>query len=174
MKSTYLYNTFEEFHYVNFPISIHLLRLSLSSFPAKKDLEFPYQKTWETSIENLPEWKLDNLTGSVKRNVRKAKRMDVKIIASQINHHKKIYDLYSQTVKRHEGNLRYTEKYFKELIALSQKRRDLYCLSAIFDEEIISFIVVGMEGERAYYSRFKSSSFRSGHSEREITTLFIL
>ena len=64
---------------------------------------------------------------------------------------KKLFDIYSRTVKRHGGSIRYSADYFQELIKLSAVQPRLQVLAATEDAEIAGFAVVVRHGDTAYY-----------------------
>lgn len=108
--------------------------------------------TYITEIQKLSEWEAGKLSNSVLRNIKKAIRLGVKVMdAVQREQGLDMYRLYKQTVERHEGALRYNQSYFCSLITLSQRSSLLKCFLAIKGEEIIAFLIVGINHEVAFY-----------------------
>ena len=62
-----------------------------------------------------------------------------------------LFDIYSQTVKRHGGSIRYSAVYFQELIKLSAVQPRLRVLIATRNTDIAGFLVVARHGDTAYY-----------------------
>jgi hypothetical protein len=135
----------------SFPESVHVLRLIVSPFGNGTKLPFEYETVWETVVQNLPQWQLSDLSKSARYDVRKAKRQGAQITEAVPSHHRRAFELYYQTIVRHQGNLRYTEEYFRQLLGLAQDSPHIRCLLAIADDKVIGFLVAILEGQIAYY-----------------------
>jgi lipid II:glycine glycyltransferase (peptidoglycan interpeptide bridge formation enzyme) len=135
------------------PTALHLLRLPTSAFDDNgMVLNLNSITTPETAIVDLQRWQLSQLP-KLNRDIKKANRSQLKLIdASLLSSHGKIcHHLYKDTMRRHDGNLRYNLNYFNALIELSHTQTNLRCLLAFLDDKIGGFIVVALHGETAYY-----------------------
>ena len=131
--------------------SIHLLRMPASAFVRKEILTCPAQTTLETAVENLQEWDLTRLSHNLQKAVKRAGRSPLEVVdAVNPSQGRVIFQLYRDTVKRHGGNMRYTEMYFQALIELSKTHDDLRCVLAMSDGEIAGFLAVALHQNTAY------------------------
>ena len=131
---------------------VHLLRLPVSAFARPVELPLPRAETVETAIEDLPSWRSEDLPSSVRRNIKKTNRYNIKVAeACCLSQGNILYRLYRDTVTRHQGALRYNAPYFRGLIQLAKDDLRLRCLLAVHDENIIGFLVVALAGNTAYY-----------------------
>ena len=131
---------------------IHLLKLPVSAFARPVELPLPRVETIETAIENLSSWRLEDLPSSVRRNIKKTNRNNVKVAEACCPTQSEIlYRLYRDTVTRHQGALRYNAPYFRGLIQLAKEDLRLRCLLAVHDGKIIGFLVVALADSTAYY-----------------------
>lgn len=135
-----------------FPSKLHLIRLPVSAFHECDQLNQNFVTTSETAIVNLQEWDVSKIP-KLNRDVKKAHRSGLRVIEASplLSHGTKCHELYKDTVQRHDGNLRYSKKYFNSLIDLTQTQCNLRCIVAMLDEEVAGFIVVALDGETAYY-----------------------
>jgi len=130
----------------------HQFRLPVDSIFDDLSFEFSIKKTYVTIIENLAEWRSNNLGDSLLRNIKKAKRLGVTITKANIyDHGVEMYRLYKETVIRHDGQLKYSQLYFNLLVNLSVKSSLLRCSLATLEGRIIAFMVVGINNSEACY-----------------------
>lgn len=134
-----------------FPIPIHLLRMTVSAFADPLDIDAPAICTPETAIQSLRDWRSEELSGSVWRNIKKGRRSHLTIVDADRSHADVLYRLYCETIRRNRGSLRYNALYFRHLVQLSTVTPRLRCLLAISRGEIAGFLVVGLDGATAYY-----------------------
>ena len=135
-----------------FPVVIHLLRLPVSAFRGNIDLPLPAIVIPETAIENLQDWCFSNLSHNLKKMVNRAKRSPLKIVdADDSFQGEKLFGLYRDTMKAHNGNMRYAKKYFCELIELAKSNSDLRCFLAKVDNDIAGFLVVACQKKTLRY-----------------------
>lgn len=135
----------------DFPGKIHLIRIPTSFLEDNRVIDLPYELTMETVIEDLQRWRYEGLSHNLKKSIRRAKSSPLAIVdAYELSQGQIIYRLYRETVLRHGGNLRYTEKYFRELISYSLFNDDLRCILALADKEIAGFLIVACHHETAY------------------------
>lgn len=133
-------------------LKIQILRILSSGFSSQPILNYPLIKVPETAIINLPGWCLDSLSSSIKRNINKAMRSGVQV--TQViteDEASLIHNLYSKTIRRHHGVMRYNEKYFRNLLRLSNSQKYLKFFIAKYNNRIISFLVIALHRNIAYY-----------------------
>jgi hypothetical protein len=131
--------------------TIHLLRIPASAFVQKEVLSCPSQSTLETAIEGLQGWDLTALSHNLQKAVKRAGRSPLKIVdAVNSSQGSVLFQLYKDTVKRHGGNMRYTEKYFQTLIELSKTHSGLRCVLAMSGGDIVGFLAVALHHDTAY------------------------
>jgi hypothetical protein len=131
---------------------LHLLRIPTSSFLDNHDLNLYSDKTPESAIPDLQVWSENQLSSAVRRNIRKAKKSGIKITdATEQNFDNIFFRLYSDTVKRNNGTVRYNKKYFNLLIALSQKDPAIRCSIAKINGEFAGYMIVVLDNNVAYY-----------------------
>lgn len=128
------------------------VRIPVSAFGQGRQLDLPCQRNPETVIENLQEWNLRLISKNLRRDIKKAERSELLIDeANDPVIGDKLFDIYSQTVKRHGGSIRYSADYFQELIKLSKVQPRLRVLIATQNGDIAGFLVVARHGDAAYY-----------------------
>ncbi len=128
------------------------VRIPVSAFKQGSQLDLPCQRNPETVIENLQDWNLGLVSKNLRRDIKKAERTELVIDAAKdpvIGD--SLFDIYSQTVKRHGGSIRYSAVYFQELIKLSAVQPRLRVLIATRNTDIAGFLVVARHGDTAYY-----------------------
>jgi hypothetical protein len=131
--------------------TVHLLRMPASAFVQKEVLPYPSKTSIETAIESLQEWDLTELSHNLQKAVKRAGRSPLKIVdAVNPSQGSVLFQFYKDTVKRHGGNMRYTEKYFQALIELSKTHSNLRCVLAISGGEIVGFLAVVLHQNTAY------------------------
>jgi len=128
------------------------LRIPVSTFAQQADLDFPYQSNPETVIGNLQEWRPELISKKLRRDVRKSERSELIVSeAAEPRVGDKLYEMYSRTVKRRGGAIRYNAAYFRELIKLAKVQPRLRVLIAEDGTEIAGFVVIARHGNTAYY-----------------------
>ncbi|MCA9972964.1 MAG: GNAT family N-acetyltransferase [Anaerolineales bacterium] len=131
---------------------IDRLRLVISPLAFGEALPYPAVALPETAVTNLPAWDLNQLSSSIRRNVNKARRSGVQLQDAGLPMHgERLFTLYRQTIARHGGSVRYSAAYFRELASLAGQEARLRCLLAAVDDQIVSFVCVGLDGATAYY-----------------------
>jgi lipid II:glycine glycyltransferase (peptidoglycan interpeptide bridge formation enzyme) len=128
------------------------VRISSSAFESDAQLELPCQRNPETVIENLQSWSLGSVSKNLRRDVKKAQRSGIRVSrASRSVLGGKLYDIYSQTVKRHGGALRYNAGYFQGLLDLAVCQPRLRVLIASLDGHVAGFAVTARHGGTTCY-----------------------
>ena len=137
----------------NWPERPHLLRLPVSAF-AGSSSHPPFHQvssTPETAIIDLPSWDLNRIT-KLRRDINKAMRSNFELrhLREEASS-ESIYNLYQSTVKRHSGNMRYTQEYFDALLKLTLENPNIYCLGAFKEEKLAGFLIAALNSKTAYY-----------------------
>ncbi len=128
------------------------VRVPVSAFAESVDLDLSYESTPETAIVDLPSWTLDVTSGNHRRDVKKAMRSDLELAdASGAADGVEVFRMYSDTVKRHRGALRYNEAYFVNLVKLAQSNPHVRVLLARMADAIAGFTVVVRHGPSGFY-----------------------
>lgn len=131
---------------------VDLLRLSAPTVllpggrPVKAFVELP-----ETRIADLESWKVEMLSASVRRKLRKASAAGLEMVLVEAGDGKLIYELYRRTITRHNGHFRYTRDYFEALCNISVIDNSLLVAKAMAGERVAGFIVVRHNEGASYY-----------------------
>lgn len=130
---------------------VHLVRIPISAFAKSVDIHLPSTVTLETAIDRLQEWEPEELSRNLKKSIDKSMRSPLRIeYASKPSHGDIIYRLYRNTVLRHKGNMRYTEKYFRALVEVGKTNRAIRCFLAMKEDDVAGFLAVAHHHETAY------------------------
>jgi lipid II:glycine glycyltransferase (peptidoglycan interpeptide bridge formation enzyme) len=107
----------------------------------------------ETVIHTLAAWREENLDGDVRYEIRRSRREGVTIRPVSLSDARFMFESYRDTVKRHEGRLRYTQPYFEALCQFSQTPPPgISGLIAETSERMpCGFLVTAQSGADAYY-----------------------
>ena len=128
------------------------IRVPISAFGESVDLNLAHESTPETAIVDLPSWTLDVTSGNHRRDVKKAIRSGLEVAdASGAADGCEVFRIYSDTVKRRRGALRYNEAYFVNLISLAQSSPHIRVLLARMANTIAGFTVVVRHGPVGFY-----------------------
>lgn len=128
------------------------LRIPVSAFSSSLAPAGNAVATPETAIADLQSWRLDKLSGNMQRDVRQAQRSDLEIAeVCNPDDGAELFNLYKETVQRHDGALRYTEVYFGRLIELAMRHPNVRVLVARIDNQVAAFTVFVRHGPTALY-----------------------
>jgi hypothetical protein len=128
------------------------IRIPVSAFGDSAMLDLSFESTPETAIVDLPSWTLEVTSGNHRRDVKKAMRSELKVSdAGDAADGGEIFRLYSDTVKRQRGALRYNEAYFVKLIELAQSNSLVRVLIARMADSIAGFTVTVRHGPVGLY-----------------------
>lgn len=128
------------------------LRIPVSAFGPQQTLDLPYLANPETAIEDLQNWRLESISKNLRRDIRKAQRSELTVCeVTDSRVADRLYEMYSNTVKRHGGSIRYNVDYFQELIKLSATQPRLRVLVASQDSDIAGFVITAQHGSTSYY-----------------------
>lgn len=125
--------------------------------------DLPFAVNPETMIEDLQAWSLQTVSKNLRRDVRKAGRSSLSIsMADDARVGKDLYKLYQATVRRHGGNVRYSEAYFRGLVELAASEPLIRVYIASDDSAIAGFVVtVRHQGVANYLHGAAHPDFRS-------------
>ena len=128
------------------------VRVPVSGFGPKFRVNGTSAVNPETVITDLQNWDLAAVSKNLRRDVRRAQRMDFSIEPStNADDGRRLHEIYEATVKRQGGSLRYSADYFHSLVELSRRSSRLRVLLARREDEIAGFIVIGGHAGTAYY-----------------------
>ncbi len=128
------------------------IRIPASAFAKSIDLSLPSITTPETAILDLQAWGHHSVSTNVRRDIKKAVRSGLTLSDTHsAEDGVQIYKIYSDTISRHKGSLRYTQSYFSHLIELSATRPDIRVITARKSDQIAGFIVVVRHTDTAFY-----------------------
>lgn len=127
------------------------------------DDDLPHQVNPETVIEDLQSWSLESVSKNLRRDVRKAGRSGLSVARTEDPAvGDTLYDLYSATVRRHGGSLRYNAAYFRGLIELAGTEPSIRVYLATAGSTIAGFVAtVGHQGVANYLHGAARAEFRS-------------
>lgn len=128
------------------------VRVPNSEFGHRFRLDRPFVENPETVIENLQDWDLASISKSLRRDVRRAERAGLSMqSATGSGDADRLFEIYSGTVRRKGGSLRYSAAYFRALVELSTGDSRLRVMLAKRDDEIAGFVVIACHADTAYY-----------------------
>jgi len=134
-------------------VSAQRLIIQHEDFDEGKSIPAQIKKQPMSLIQDLQGWSIDNLTSSIRRNIRKSKKNKIEIRAiSNIHEADSIFNLYVQTVKRHSGKVRYNREYFIQLVNAILCESDITGYVALHGNgELIGYMISAYQNEVAYY-----------------------
>lgn len=128
------------------------VRVPVRDFDQHFRIDPPFVVNPETVIENLQDWDLASVSKSLRRDVRRAQRTDLSIQPSaSAADGQRLFEIYSSTVRRQGGSLRYSADYFRSLVELSMTNSRLRVVLARRGQDIAGFVVIGCHADTAYY-----------------------
>jgi hypothetical protein len=129
------------------------IRIPVSPFAGSVVLELPFEATPESAITDLASWSLDSVSGNHRRDIQKAMRSELDIVAASGDRDAEaVFAIYQDTVKRNRGAIRYNQSYFRQLIALAQNNPLARVMLAKSGDEIAGFVVALRHGDAVYYA----------------------
>lgn len=132
-------------------LGVQVLRVPISGFSMEAASEDGPDCWSETAIVDLQRWSLD-ARPKLQRDVSKAQRSALRIDDTPTSHSGvAFFRLYKETVRFHQGQLRYTPAYFSSLADLAMQSDQLRCFSAYFGDHLVAFVVVALHSDVAYY-----------------------
>jgi Acetyltransferase (GNAT) domain len=105
----------------------------------------------ETAITDLASYALCDHK-KIRRDLKRAQQFGIQIRENaDSSYAQSLYALYQDTVARHRGRLRYSLRYFQELVRLAEQTAWLHVFTAHLDSRIIGFLVLLLHNRGAYY-----------------------
>lgn len=128
------------------------VRIPVSASGQGPQLNHRFESNPETSIHNLQAWSLARVSKNLRRDIKKAQGsgLNVSLADSSITG-KELYDIYTQTVKRQGGTIRYNAEYFHELLELARRKNQLRVLLAKRGDSVAGFVVTARHGDTTCY-----------------------
>ena len=128
------------------------LRIPVSPFAGTADLGLPWTTAPETAIPDLQNWRLDDVSKNLRRDIRRAQRSGLELVAATLPAQgDALFDMYCKTVERKGGSQRYTRAYFRSLVKLSLHDDRIDVLLAQSGGNIAGFAVTARERTTTYY-----------------------
>jgi hypothetical protein len=145
------------------------VRIPVSAFKQGLQLNHRFQTNPETVIEDLQAWSLARVSKNLRRDIKKAQRSGLEVSsASSTVAGKELYDIYSQTVTRHGGAIRYNADYFHELLELARRKSRLRVLLAKQGNNLAGFVVTARHGDTTCYLHGGASPEHRKHSPSDL------
>ena len=117
----------------------------------------------ETCIFDLSKWSEETLDGDVRYEIRRSRRENTTIRPARIADARLMFDLYLQTISRHDGRKRYTQRYFEALCQLAESTPVLCCNVAETANGIpCGFVITAKHGDDTFYLH---AAFDRKHSQ---------
>jgi len=128
------------------------IRMSPSSFSQNADLDLKHVQNPETSITDLQDWDCMAVSKKLRRDIRKAEKSGlVPVEISDPAQGDAIYRMYKDTVRRHQGSMRYTREYFAGLIRLSLDNDRVRIIGVSTEGRLAGFAVTIRDKDTSYY-----------------------
>lgn len=145
------------------------VRLPVSAFGPTTRLDLPAQTNPETAIIELQDWDLASVSKNLRRDIRKAERSGLLVHeTTEAAIGNELFDIYSGTVQRHGGSLRYSANYFRALIELAESRQRLRVFLARSGSDIAGFAVTARHENTTYYLHGGANTAYRQHSPSDL------
>ena len=128
------------------------LRMSPSAFSQSSDLDLKFVQNPETAITDLQGWDCMSVSKKLRRDIRKAEKSGlIPVEISDPAQGDAIYRMYEDTVRRHQGSMRYTREYFERLIRLSLTNDRVRIVGVSAEDRLAGFAVTIRDRGTSYY-----------------------
>lgn len=128
------------------------VRMSPSSFSQSADLDLKCVRNPETAITDLQDWDCMSVSKKLRRDIRKAEKSGLNPVeVSDPAQGDAIYRMYEDTVRRHQGSMRYTREYFEGLIRLSLNNERVRIIGVSTEDRLAGFAVTIRDKDTSYY-----------------------
>lgn len=135
-----------------YPMGIDLLKISVSAFSQNQITAPPNTLNPETEIEDLQKWDMAHLHKNISRDIKHAVKQDTSLKNSkETEYNEQIYGLYSKTIARKQGTIKYNNNYFLTLFNKSKISNDILFLVASKNNQTIGFGVFIKDRSMAFY-----------------------
>lgn len=133
------------------PGAVMLLNIVVSGF-VDSSITYPVSASVpETKIKNLDEHNIYEIK-KVRKDLNRAKKFDFDVVAfSKGDSYDDIYNLYSDTISRKQGNLRYNKRYFELLCGESLNSSDIHVFKARRKALTAGYLILILRGKEAFY-----------------------
>ena len=128
------------------------IRIPSSAWAEPLKLDLPAVSNPETAIVDLPNWNLAAVSQNIRRNIRKSQKIGLVVDEySNAGTGNELFEMYSATIRRHRGSLRYNASYFSGLVELAKKDSRLRVFLARAGDELAGFVVTARHRSTSYY-----------------------
>lgn len=128
------------------------LRIPVSGFGHPAGCEHPAVSTPETAIVDLQEWDSKFVSKNLRRDIRRAERTGLELTEIPVAASGScLYTIYSETVRRQRGSLRYNQMYFTSLVELCRANMGLRMYVALDGRKIAGFAITAKHQSTSYY-----------------------
>ena len=128
------------------------LRIPVSGFGHRVGCEHPAVSTPETAIVDLQDWDSTSVSKNLRRDIRRAKRTGLELTeVPDAASGSCLYAIYSQTIRRQRGSLRYNEMYFASLLELCKSNPALSMYAALDGRTVAGFAITAKHHATTYY-----------------------
>lgn len=131
---------------------VNILRFTGKDVEMEQDDHCTINELPNTFIPNLQEWDIKKLSSSVRYSVNRSNRTGFQVVESyDSSKSQNIFELYADVIRKNKGNIRFSKKYFKELLEYGQNNENIKCYFSILENNFIGFIIVIIHNNCAYY-----------------------
>lgn len=128
------------------------IRIPVSGFDDVVEYERPAVSTPETAIVDLQHWNSASVSKNLRRDIRRAERAGFELAESPDTASGScLYAIYSETVRRKRGSLRYNEAYFASLVELCKVQSALRMYVALDGPKVAGFAITARHHSTTYY-----------------------
>ena len=112
----------------------------------------PAAEAIESAIEDLQAWSRGAAHASVRGDIKAGEKRGLEIChATTARDAEYLYQAYQQTIRRHRGQLRYSEAYFEGLLELSGREQGLHCMLAKAGGSYAGYVITADHQGATYY-----------------------
>lgn len=128
------------------------IRVPVSGFDDPLVCEHPAVSTPETAIIDLQHWDSTSISKNLRRDIRRAERSGLELTEDpDAASGSCLYAIYSETIRRQRGSLRYNQRYFDSLIELCRINPALRMYIALDGRKVAGFAVTARHRSTTYY-----------------------
>jgi hypothetical protein len=128
------------------------IRVPASGFDERVECDHPFVSNIESAIVDLQHWDRASVSKKLRRDVRRAAQTGLELVeVADGASSSSLYDIYSATVRRQRGSLRYNETYFASLAALCKTQPALRLYTAVDGRKLAGFAITARHRSTTYY-----------------------